>query len=258
METENNEKPSLQDLAQANEASYSMTRTGKKQDRLEHAQSVAPEGYTIIPQHTDRMISTFKHNDFDTYIISHRGTDIGGSQTKKDLVSDWNIITGNQDSDTIHNRRTRKTETIIKELMNTNSTPIDIFLTGHSLGGSTAHHAMVSSKIVRENVKELHTFNAGSSPFQSQKLDPKSPEYKIIKNKSTHHHIKGDVISDNTKKSYIGTHKTYSSKKKVPVHKKVVRVLRPLLLGGFGVAWNIKDNIESRLQNHSIGNFTGR
>ena len=259
MDNENNETPTVQELAQAAEASYSMTRNGKKQDRLEHAQSVAPEGYNIMPQYTDRMISTFKHNDFDTYIIAHRGTDIGGSQTKKDIQSDWNIITGSEDSDLVHQKRTKKTETIIKELMNSNSNnPIDIYLSSHSLGSSTAHHAMVNSKIVRDNVKELHTFNAGSSPFQSQKLDRKSPEYKIIKEKSTHHHIKGDLISDNTKKSYIGTHKTYSTKKKVPVHKKVIKVLRPLLLGGWGIAWNMKENLEERLGNHSIANFTGR
>lgn len=252
-----NYTPSISELAQAAEASYSMTRTGKKQDRLDHAQNTAPENYTILPEYTDRMISTFKHNDFDTYIVSHRGTDFGGSQAKKDLVSDWHIVTGNQASDSVHRRRTKKTERIIKGLLNSSSNPIDIYLSSHSLGGSTSHHAMVSSKLVRDNIKELHTFNAGSSPVAVSQIDKNSKLYKDIKEKSVHHHIKGDLISDNVKNNYIGTHKSYVSKKKVPVHKKVMKLLAPLL-GPLGTLWNLKDNIEERLAKHSIQNYTGR
>ena len=256
MEEQQEKTPTIQDLAKSAAASYSMTINGNKSSRLEHAQSVAPDNYTLLPQYTDRMISTFKQNNEPTYIIAHRGTDFSGTQAKKDLVSDWNIIIGNQDSDTVHNRRTKKTERIIKGLISNNSDPIDIFLTGFSLGGSTANHALVSSQFVRDNVKELHTFNAGSSPIAVNEIDKNSKLYNDIKAKSIHHHIKGDLVSDNVKNTYIGKHKTYISKKKPTISQKVMKLLKPLL-GPLGTLWNLKENVEDKLSKHSLENFTG-
>ena len=241
----------IETLAQANSSSYEMTGTGNKNQRIEKAQNKAPEGYEIIPNLSDRMISTYKSQD--DWIIAHRGSDFAGTHGSKDMKADWNIIIGNEDGDQIHKRRTMKTERIIKNILKNETNP-DIYLTGHSLGGSTAYQSAVDSKYVRDNIKQLDTFNAGSSPLQSKKEMDKESE-KVLKSKSTHHRIKGDFVSDNIKKRFVGTHKKYDTNKEVPITKKFLNLLVPLL-GGLGVAYQTYEGVKNKLQKHSIDNFT--
>ena len=241
----------IKDLAEANESSYEMTGSGNKETRIEKAQSRAPEGYDIIPHLSDRMISTFQNQD--DWIIAHRGSDFAGTHGKKDLKSDFNIMIGNEDGDAIHKKRTAKTERIIRDILR-NEPQSNIYLSGHSLGGSTSYSAMVNSKYVRNNVTALHTFNAGSSPFQTKKdMDKKAED--IIKEKATHHRIKGDFVSENVKKKFIGTHKKYDTNKSVPIHKRVLNILSPLL-GGLGIAYQTYEGVKGKLQKHSIQNFS--
>ena len=247
--------PAVQDLAKAAEASYSMARAGNKKERLEQMKDMTPSGYSVLPEYTDRMISTFMKDRVDAedlthFIIAHRGSDFNGSQAKKDLVSDWNIILGNTDGDAVHKRRGNKTTRIVKALKDRG----DVYLTGHSLGGSTAYHSMLNSSIVRDNVKEAHLFNSGSSPLQTQSIKSGTKLYDTMNNKVTHHNIKDDLVSSSSKNTYLGKHKTYTSKASPSLGRRAVRYLSSLVFGG-GL-WKMKENLEDRLKKHSIQNFT--
>lgn len=235
------EDPTIQDLALASEASYSDT---------------APENYTKLAELSSPEISTYRHTQKPHYIIAHRGTDLADQNSaRKDVRADLNIALGNKESDALHKRRTKKTESIVKAIKKKEPAH-DIFLTGHSLGGSTSSHAMASSKVVRENVKEHHTFNSGSSALQ--KKPDVTPEVKDqLMEKSTHHAVKGDEISAHVASNLIGKTKKYASTKKPSIAQHVLALATPLLKRTFAgrlVAFGAKKALGT-LQSHSLDNF---
>jgi len=244
-------KPKVSDLAKASKASYEMTGKGNKMKRIERTMNEAPEGWIIMPEHTDKQISVFK-NDIDDYIIAHRGSDFLGTQGKKDVVSDWNILIGKPGSDRAIKRRVMKTEKIVKKLKKDTDNP-NIYLTGHSLGSVSAYQSMLSSDIVRDNIKEFHSFNSGSSPVASNKIDNESDLYKNLKEKSTHHRVLGDTISAFNRNNMIGDHKTYKSDKQPSVADKVVNIVSSL--AGIGTIFKVGSKIKEKLSKHSIDNF---
>lgn len=234
--------PSTSDLASAAEASYT---------------DFPPMGYTKLDAYSNPEISTFKHKEKPFYIISHKGTDLANPNTaRKDIRADLNIALGNKEADRMHNRRTKQTEQIIKKLKK--ETPNhDIYLASHSLGGSTSSHAMATNKYVRDNVKELHTFNSGSSALQ--KPPSVSPEVREeLMQKSTHHRVKGDAISEHVEKNLIGKQKMYESKKKPSIADHVLKLATPLLKKTFigrTIGYGVKKVLDT-LRAHSISNFT--
>jgi len=255
-ESKNDNTPSLSTLAKANMASYNMTRNGTRNERLELVQQDAPEGYSVVTDFTDKMLSTFRKDtenegDLSHFIITHRGSDFAGTQAKKDLLSDWNIVTGNETTDYIHKRRGNKTKRAVNALKSQG----DIYLTGHSLGGSTAYHSLVQHPGLLESVKEVHLFNAGSSPFQEEQRNAiQGDVYKLLKQKVVHHSVKGDLVSKNAKKVFIGKHKSYKSTKKPSVSDKIMKVISPLL-GPWKLLLDVKVAVKDALGKHSIENF---
>lgn len=245
--------PSLKDLARASHSTYAMSKAVSRKDRLKLAQERSPDNYTVVPEHTDRQITVLKHNTDNHYIMAHRGTDFHGTQSKKDLEADVHILSGNTENDATHKKRTRKTVAIVKKLKGRG----DIYLTGHSLGGSTAHHAMVHSKVVRDGVKQFDAFNTGASPFQTKDHKPDSKAYKEIHNKTTHHHVVGDGLSENVKSGYIGKHKTYKSKKKPTIAQHILKAVRPIFeKSPLGKLANfVGDKISTTLSAHSLKHF---
>lgn len=238
------EDPSISDLASAAEASYT---------------DQAPEDYTKQAELSSPDISTYKHNTKSHYIISHRGTNLADANTaRKDVRADLNIALGNKEADALHKRRTKKTEAIVKAIKKKDPAQ-DIFLASHSLGGSTSSHAMASSKIVRDNVKQEHTFNSGSSALQ--KKPDVSPEVKAqLMEKSTHHSVRGDEISAHVGSNLIGKQKKYTSTKKPSIAQHVLALATPLLKRTFGgkiVAFGAKKSLDT-LQAHSLDNFIKR
>jgi hypothetical protein len=237
-----NSSPSIQDLAGAAESSY---------------QDVPPINYTKLNQYSNPEISTFKHKEKPHYIIAHKGTDLSNPNTaRKDIRADLNIALGNKESDTMHKRRAKQTEQIIKGIRK-DSPKSDIYMASHSLGGSTSSYAMATNKYVRDNVKELHTFNSGSSALQ--KPPSVSPEVKDeLMAKSTHHRVKGDAISEHVEKNLIGKTKMYESKKKPSIAEHVLKLATPLLKRTFigrALGYGAKKVLET-LRAHSISNFT--
>ena len=238
------ENPNLQDLASASEASYSES---------------SPENYTKQADLSSADISTYRHNVNPHYIIAHRGTSlVDPNSSRKDVRADLNIALGNKEADALHKRRTKKTEGIIKAIKKKEPAH-DIFLTGHSLGGSTSSHAMASSKTVRENIKEHHTFNSGSSALQ--RPPEVIPEVKAqLMEKSTHHAVVGDEISAHVASNLIGKTKTYNSTKKPSIAQHILALATPLLKRTFAgklLAFGAKKALET-LQSHSLDNFIKR
>jgi len=235
------ESPKIQDLALANKATYN---------------DETPIDYTKQENLSNKEIYTYRHNEKPHYIIAHKGTNLSTiDSAKKDIRADLNIAIGNKDADALHDRRTKRTEKIIKKIK-IKDPEHDIFLTAHSLGGSTASDAMVKSKFVRDNVKELHTFNSASSKLQN-KPDISPDTKKILMEKSTHHHIRGDLLSQSVSSNLIGKHKRYNSTKKPSISQRVLEVATPLLKRS--VAGKILDfglkKVLGTLQSHSIDNF---
>jgi len=240
---EEEQQPTVQELAKASEAAYSQS---------------APEGYSRLDELSTPDISTYKHQVNPHYIIAHRGTDIGATKANKQIKADLAILIGNKSHDKLHKERVKQTEKIVKELK-AKTPESKIYLTGHSLGGSTAHHAMVKSPTVRENVTALHTFNAGTSPLQSKGLAKSNKAYKVIASKSTHHAVQGDLISQSVRSNLIGKHEIYKApKEKAGVGRAILRIAKPHLeksplgrLVHFGA-----EKILDTLSSHSLDNFT--
>lgn len=237
--------PSIQDLATLTEASYDTTNM------------TPTTNYTRLDQYSNPEISTYKHNEKPQYVISHRGTNLADAKSaRKDVRADLNIALGNKEADVLHKRRTKQTEEIIKAIKK-QEPKSDVYLTGHSLGGSTASNAMASSKVVRDNVKELHTFNSGSSALQ--KPPSVSPEVRAeLMQKSTHHRVKGDMISEHVEKNLIGKQKIYESKKKPSIAEHILKLATPLLKRTFigkAVGYGARKVLDT-LRAHSISNFT--
>lgn len=235
------DEPTISDLASAAEASYNDT---------------APENYTKQSDLSSADISTYKHNVNPHYIIAHKGTDFGDEKgIKKDIRADLNIALGNKEADALHKRRTKKTEQIVTAIKKKEPAH-DIYLTGHSLGGSTSSHAIASSAVVRDNVKKHDTFNSGSSALQSK--PNVTPEIKAqLMEKSTHHRVKGDEISAHVSSNLIGKQKQYSSTKKPTVAQHLLKMATPLLKRTFGgrlVAFGAKKALDT-MESHSLSHF---
>jgi hypothetical protein len=237
-------EPTMKVLARAAEASYTKDKTP------------SPDYERRNELSTDD-ISVYRHKVDPHHIIAHRGTDLHSDTVSKQLKADFNIALGNKSADKLHRERTKKTEEIVKKIKESDPTHT-IHLTAHSLGGSTAQHAISKSKLVRDNVKSLDTFNSGSSLFGGKELNPNSRAYKEIARKSKHHYIKGDAISENVSKSMIGKTVKYENKSKPSIAQHILKMAKPLLdrsLIGKGIAF-VGDKILSTLSSHSLRNFT--
>jgi hypothetical protein len=236
-------EPDMKSLARASEASYSQDKEPPNYER-QHDLSTAD-------------ISVYKHKKDPHHIIAHRGTDAHSDTISKQLKADLNIAVGNKNGDKLHKDRTKQTEDIVKKIKDTNPNHT-IHLTGHSLGSSTAQHSMVKSKIVRDNVNSVDTFNAGSSIIGGKGLSTKSKAYKDIASKSTHHTISGDLISENADKAMIGRVIKYENKQKPTIAQHILKMATPILrksLLGRGISM-LGGSVLGTMSSHSMKNFT--
>lgn len=231
----------LSDLAAASKADYS--------------DKEAPENYSRHSSYGKGQVNVYRHKDSGEYIISHRGTDF--SKKKKsvfsDVIADFNIAVGNTSADKKNAQRMKYTEKAINEIKKESENP-NIYLTGHSLGGSTSLHAMMNSKKVRDNVTEHHTFNAGSSLISNR--DAPKKVLKEINDKTTHHHIAGDAISKHVDKM-PGKSVEYASRGKVTMSEKVLNAAKPILRTSAAGALIHKAGSTAlrTLSSHSLDNF---
>lgn len=234
--------PTITQLAKASEATYTKE---------------PPDNYKMINELSDNDIHTYKHNTENHHIIAHRGTDLLANTAKRDLKTDLKILLGQGSHTKLFNNRAKKTEDIVKKLKEQDP-ETKIHLTGHSLGGSTAQHALIKSNVVRDNTESLDTFNSGTSPLQKKGLAKSNPAYKVIAGKATHHRMEGDEISANANISLIGKVKNYKTNGKPSIARAVLDYLKPKL--NHSITGKIlhftADKILNTLESHSLSNFT--
>jgi len=252
--------PTVKQLAQSARASYAMSSSGTLETRLENVQKSAPAGYNVVPRHTNKDMSTFQNStDPSRYIISHRGTDFSGNSTKSDLKSDLSIVLGDT-NDPLNIRRKKRTEKIIRDLRKGSIEP-KIHLSSHSLGAGSTNYAMANSKLVRNSVISHDTFNGGSTPIAGLAKLPHEPgtrEHSIVFEKSTHHRIENDPVSENQAGSYIGKSIVYRQKREHSFPKRVLKLMKPIIeqsVLGKAIGFIASKAIDVA-KNHTISNFT--
>ena len=195
---------------------------------------------------SDSGVTVYQHKDDKNHVVvAHRGTAVGGRKGLKDVANDLTLSVGiNAGHKKRFNQRKRTTEKAIRELK-----PTQLHITGHSLGGGTANHAVSESKLIRDNLTSLQTFN-GAATLKSLKKLSKAEQAKL-KGKVTHHRIKSDVVSvaSRTKAPLGGKVKTTTLKK--PAKKKSLG--RRLL--NLHPAVKVIKGAKTSLDSHSIDNF---
>lgn len=157
---------------------------------------VADLGYEVIPNYSNRNITTYRKIDDPTNIhIAHKGTQPTSKTGTKDILSDIKLALGFGSYSTQATRRKNKSEKIVKELQ-----PETLTMSGHSLGGFTLNHTLAKSKLVRDNLDFAHTFNAGSTPISDNDLTKISDKArKELSKRVIHHRTKDDVVSKGLK-----------------------------------------------------------
>ncbi len=162
-------------------------------------------GYQL--QKLKRGVAHYK-NDEGHNIISIKGTD---PTHYKDLLSDVNIGLGMTKNDRQFNKRQKDIKKIYKTIPENEK--IDI--TGHSLGGSIATSILSNSESIRNRTNKAELFNTGYTKqfHKSIKNDIDKTTRRQLNDKITHHHIKGDIISEQLKEGSIGNVKEYEPDK---------------------------------------------
>jgi hypothetical protein len=148
--------------------------------------------YEVVPEWTDRNITTYRNKDDPNKIhISHKGTQFGSSTGAKDVLADLKIAVGLGNHDPHVRRRKKRTERIINAL-----NPDELTMSGHSLGGMSLNHTIGKSKKVREKLLQADTFNAGSSFAFNNDLKLSERAKKELKEiPITHHRTRNDIVS---------------------------------------------------------------
>lgn len=171
------------------------------------------EGSDYELQTLNRGVAHYKRKSDGSHHVSIKGTD---PSMFKDLVSDFKLGLGLASTDKQFKRRTNQ----IKEIYRNNPEG-DKYLVGHSLGGSIGLHAMSKSKGIRAATKQADFYNTGYSPnFHNELRKGLGKEDKReLKNKVTHHHILGDVVSSSLVQKALGRIKPYKIKSGNPLDK---------------------------------------
>ena len=150
------------------------------------------------------------------------------------------ISIGQEEQGKQFKKRTNRTKNLVKEI------PDDykVYLSGHSYGGSSVNETLKGSKLVRDRVDGVSTFNAGFSPFSKQGVGKDTQDK--LKNKVVHYRINNDVVSEsvNVNKPF-GRVKEYKAKTSVmnKIGKAIPSPLQPIF------------QTRELLNSHRIDNF---
>lgn len=241
-------KPTTSHMAQMAAGSYTMgNKKSKKENTKQTNKDIEKTNFVVNHKLSDSGVTVYQHKDDKNHVVvAHRGTAVGGRKGMKDLMNDATLSLGiNAGHKKRFNQRKRTTEKAIRELK-----PTQLHITGHSLGGGTANHAVNESKLIRDNLTSLHTFN-GAATLKSQKKLSKAEQAKL-KGKVTHHRIKSDVVSISSRaKPPLGGKVKTTTMKKAPVKKKSLG--RRLI--NLHPAVKVTKGAKTSLDSHSIDNF---
>ena len=176
-------------------------------------------GYDVVS--FNRGIVHYKNRNEGFNVINVKGTDLTNF---KDLISYAKLGLGLSSGDKQFKSRRNEIKRIYRE------TEGDNYLTGHSLGSSIALSSLVKSKSIRDNTKSAYLYNTGYTGLFHDELNKglSKTDKKELKDKITHYHTKGDVVSTALTDKSIG-------------EVKVVKAPKDATL----------------LEKHSLSNFTG-
>ena len=155
-----------------------------------------------------RGVLHYKNSKDNSNVISIKGTD---KFNYKDIVSDIKLGLGFSKYDKQFKERKKQIKNIYKENEGQNH------LIGHSLGGSILTNALVKSKSVRDNTKTAHSFNTGYTKLFHKEIKPDKEVKKELKQKLTHYHTEGDIISTALKDKRHGDLETVKSETSNPL-----------------------------------------
>lgn len=120
-------------------------------------------------------------------VISIKGTD---PTHAGDLLSDAALATGLHK----YNKQFIDRKNQIKSVMRV-SKDKDVYLAGHSLGGSIALNALTSSSSILRNTKGAYLFNQGSTPIFESTLKPAKENVTMLNEKIKNYKHANDLIS---------------------------------------------------------------
>lgn len=190
--------PSKSDLAYMTQLHYLVDKFDTDKATRKINRKLAKHGlndYSV--QSLNRGILHYKNKTDNSNVISVKGTN---PLNVKDLISDVKLGLGFSK----HDKQFRDRKNEIKRIYRNNTG--ENYITGHSLGGSVATNALVRSKSLRDNTKQVQLFNTGYTPLFHNELtkglskeDKKQLNKKIIQN-----HTQGDIISESLKLGSIG------------------------------------------------------
>jgi len=187
-------KLSTNHIAHLTNGAYVMgeKKGGKKKRIKETQKAVGKTDYIVNSKYSDSGVTVYQHkNDSKNVVISHRGTQVGGKKGFTDLINDISFTAGfTPGYKKRFNQRKRTSERVIRDLK-----PTALHLSGHSLGGATANHSVSKSKLIRDNLTTLNTFNAATHPVLHKQLKISKTEQAKLKGKVTHHRIANDAVS---------------------------------------------------------------
>jgi len=152
-----------------------------------------------------RGVASFKNKKDGSIVTTIKGTN---PKNKSDLISDIKLGLGLSKYDSQFKHRQKQVKNIYKD-----NPDVDKHLSGHSLGASIVTGIMSKSKSIRDNTKSAETFNTGYTKAFHKELikDLKKEDKKEINNKLTHHHVKGDIISDALTDQHLRKLKKYNN-----------------------------------------------
>ena len=177
-------------IAKASKATYAMLGSKNKTERINDADDILEgTGFKTISVLSNRDVVYFRNDDTKQIIIAHRGTDVSGFKTTKDLGSDFLIAVGQEQQGEEFKKRNNRTKKLFKDIPDDYS----VFLTGHSYGGSSINESLKSSKLIRDRVDGVSTFNAGFSPFSKKGVGKTTADK--LDNKVIHYRTDDDVVS---------------------------------------------------------------
>lgn len=228
-------------LAKASKATYEMLGSKNKTERLKSADEVMEgTGFRSVGVLSNRDVLYLVNDDKKEIIIAHRGTDVSGFKTSPDLNNDYLLALGQEEQSKEFNKRKNKTKLLVRD------TPDDykIFLSGHSAGGSSVNESLKGSKLIRDKVAGVATFNAGFSPFSKKGVGKTTAEK--LYDKVIHYRTVDDVVSSSVKLNKpFGKVVEYKPKESVimKIGKAIPSPLQPIFL------------TRSLLNTHKLDNF---
>ena len=216
----------IEDASLLAESTYVMGNKRKsRQDKYDEINDLVKQtGYSVIPEHTNKNMVTFKNEAGDIH-ISQQGTNVQSTTGFKDIANDIAIglgLGGHMD----HTRkRKRKTEKAIREL-----NPEKLTMSAHSLGGFSQNYTIANSKKVRNKLDKAYTFNSASNPILDNDLTVSDKVKKELNDKVIHARVQGDLVSSGFKTNLpFGKLETYKLKKEHKNERAGERILNKLI-----------------------------